>query len=147
MKVIFLDVDGVLNSDSYFERTKNEKNTRDELDENNILVLKSIIDETNALVVVTSTWKELKIYSLLKETLSKYNISIYDKTIHLNYQRGNEIRQYLSTHNIDNFIIIDDEVFPDFNNLTEYLIKTDFYNGGLTNIHKEKSIKLLNKTR
>ena len=25
MKVIFLDVDGVLNNDEYFERTKNEK--------------------------------------------------------------------------------------------------------------------------
>lgn len=36
MKVIFLDVDGVLNNDGYFERTKNEKQNRIELDDENI---------------------------------------------------------------------------------------------------------------
>lgn len=65
MKVIFLDVDGVLNNDGYFERTKNEKQNRIELDDENIKCLKEIIDLTGAKVVVTSTWKELRIYSKL----------------------------------------------------------------------------------
>lgn len=46
MKVIFLDVDGVLNNDGYFERTKNEKQNRIELDDENIKYLKEIIDLT-----------------------------------------------------------------------------------------------------
>ena len=47
MKVIFLDVDGVLNNDGYFERTKNEKQNRIELDDENIKCLKEIIDLTS----------------------------------------------------------------------------------------------------
>ena len=74
MKVIFLDVDGVLNNDGYFERTKNEKQNRIELDDENIKCLKEIIDLTGAKVVVTSTWKELRIYSKLISYLKTFGI-------------------------------------------------------------------------
>ena len=108
MKVIFLDVDGVLNNDGYFERTKNEKQNRIELDDENIKYLKEIIGLTGAKVVVTSTWKELRIYSKLISYLKTFGIEVYDKTVHMSYNRGDEIREYLSTHEIDNFIILDD---------------------------------------
>ena len=144
MKVIFLDVDGVLNNDGYFERTKNEKQNRIELDDENIKCLKEIIDLTGAKVVVTSTWKELRIYSKLISYLKTFGIEVYDKTIHMSYNRGDEIRKYLSTHEIDNFIILDDEIFKDFNELISHLVKTDFYNVGLTEKHKTLALKLMN---
>ena len=144
MKVIFLDVDGVLNNDGYFERTKNEKQNRIELDDENIKCLKEIIDLTGAKVVVTSTWKELRIYNELISYLKNFGIEVYDKTVHMSYNRGDEIREYLSTHEIDNFIILDDEIFKDFNELISHLVKTDFYNGGLTEKHKTLALKLMN---
>ena len=144
MKVIFLDVDGVLNNDGYFERTKNEKQNRIELDDENIKCLKEIIDLTGAKVVVTSTWKELRIYNELISYLKSFGIEVYDKTVHMSYNRGDEIREYLSTHEIDNFIILDDEIFKDFNELILHLVKTDFYNGGLTEQHKTLALKLMN---
>ena len=53
---------------------------------------------------------------------------------------------YLKEHDeITNFIIIDDEVFRDFNELENYLIKTDFYNDGLTEEDAEEAIKILKK--
>ena len=144
MKVIFLDIDGVLNNDGYFERTKNEKQNRIELDDENIKYLKEIIDLTGAKVVVTSTWKELRIYNELISYLKNFGIEVYDKTVHMSYNRGDEIREYLSTHEIDNFIILDDEIFKDFNELISHLVKTDFYNGGLTEQHKTLALKLMN---
>ena len=131
MKVIFLDVDGVLNNDGYFERTKNEKQNRIELDDENIKCLKEIIDLTGAKVVVTSTWKELRIYNELISYLKNFGIEVYDKTVHM-------------SHEIDNFIILDDEIFKDFNELISHLVKTDFYNGGLTEKHKTLALKLMN---
>ena len=144
MKAIFLDVDGVLNNDKYFERTKNEKQNRIELDDENIKCLKEIIDLTGAKVVVTSTWKELRIYSKLISYLKTFGIEVYDKTVHMSYNRGDEIREYLSTHEIENFIILDDEIFRDFNELISHLLKTYFYNGGLTEQHKTLALKLMN---
>lgn len=145
MKVIFLDVDGVLNNDAYFERTKNEKTCRIELDDENIECLKEIIDATDAKVVVTSTWKELRIYSELISYLKNFGIEVYNKTVHMSYNRGDEIREYLRTHEIENFIILDDEIFRDFNELISHLVKTDFYNGGLTEKHKTLALnKLMN---
>ena len=94
--------------------------------------------------VVTSTWKELRIYNELISYLKNFGIEVYDKTVHMSYNRGDEIREYLSTHEIDNFIILDDEIFKDFNELISHLVKTDFYNGGLTEKHKTLALKLMN---
>ena len=99
---------------------------------------------TGAKVVVTSTWKELRIYSKLISYLKNFGIEVYDKTVHMSYNRGDEIREYLSTHEIENFIILDDEIFRDFNELISHLVKTDFYNGGLTEQHKTLALKLMN---
>ena len=47
MKVIFLDVDGVLNSDEYFDKIKdmNIKGIENDVDVNKIVLLKKSIDE------------------------------------------------------------------------------------------------------
>lgn len=51
MKIIFLDVDGVLNSSTYINKEtyhiKQEK----------VRFLKNIVDHTGANIVLTSTWK------------------------------------------------------------------------------------------
>lgn len=47
MKVIFLDVDGVLNSERFLENNKNHA-----IDRNSVGILKNIIDKTGAVIVI-----------------------------------------------------------------------------------------------
>lgn len=54
MKVIFLDVDGVLNSQDLFERCGEELVP---IDEENIRYLKEIVDATGAQIVLSSSWR------------------------------------------------------------------------------------------
>lgn len=84
MKIIFLGVDGVLTHSGY----KNEKLA--ELDPSKIELLKSLINETNAKIVLTSNLKNKNImgnqqyrqkeYYILTEVLKEYKIEIYDET-------------------------------------------------------------------
>lgn len=146
MKVIFLDFDGVLNSDEYFERTKDDKINRSEFDVNSLKILREIISLTDAKIVVTSTWKVLRRFDKVKEYLKSQGILVYDTTRKIDFKRGEEIRDYLSSHkDISEFVIVDDEVFPDFNELTKYLVKTDFYSGGLKEEYKCEIVKRLRK--
>ncbi len=143
MKVIFLDIDGVLNSNEYFERTKDNKLSRIELDIKCLKILKEVIDETKAYIVVTSSWRLLKGFENTKKYLKEFGIDIHDVTKSIYGNRGEEIREYLNNHNIDKFVILDDEIFPDFNELKNYLVETSFYNGGLKEEHKNMLIKKL----
>jgi hypothetical protein len=62
-------------------------------------------------------------------------------------KRGEGIIEWVGTHEVDSFIIRDDEWF-DFKELglQSRVIKTEFYdeNGGLTDDHVEIAIELLN---
>ena len=55
MKIIFLDVDGVLNSQDLLERCGEDKLVP--IDEENIRCLKEIVDETGAEIVLSSSWR------------------------------------------------------------------------------------------
>ena len=142
MKVIFLDVDGVLNtSETYEVVAKIFKETGIEeldIDTFRLEYLKKIIEKTNAKIVLSASCRNSfvkennkiipisekgeKIYNLL----SSYGIEIYDITPS-NYDPKNReitVKEWLSNNDdIDSFIIIDDE--PNmFNELLDRLIKT-----------------------
>ena len=61
MKVIFLDIDGVLNTSQTFIGIHNEyieKGIRRiEIDLNRLKLLKRIVDQTGAVIVLSSSWK------------------------------------------------------------------------------------------
>lgn len=167
MKIIFLDIDGVLNYLNYFIKSndirlnynkylktnennffKKEKylliNKIREIDIEKLYLLKEIINRTNSKVVITSSWRNLKLYPLIEEYLIKLGIPIIDKTKHLS-SRGEEIKDYLNKHKIDNYIIIDDDIFPDYDEeLLFHLIHTNFYNEGLDYDNKEDAVYKLN---
>lgn len=82
-KIIFLDVDGVLTHEDYLNGVE------EDLDETKIKILKQIIDQTNAEIVLSSTWRKCnKIsikskrnpYQVLEELLKRQGLEIYDKT-------------------------------------------------------------------
>lgn len=163
MKVIFLDVDGVLNSQDDL-MVYREKNNIDgcilyaEVEDRPLKLLKEIVDKTSAKIVVSSSWRigcersgresifGSVLYKKLVKRLKDYEMEVYDITPSLwtGTQRGDEIREWLSNNKIDNFIILDDA-----SDMREYTEKENFihttYKRGLTEELKNKAIEILNK--
>lgn len=77
MKVIFLDVDGVLNSDEYIHKVIKKKinGIESEIDVEKIKLLKKAVDETGANVVLSSSWRYTRNAQYLKELLLRYGIN------------------------------------------------------------------------
>ena len=132
MKVIFLDIDGVLNSDAYFNKIRNLKiqGIKSEIDVEKIQLLKKAVDETGANVVLSSSWRYTRNAQYLKELLLHYNIYT-DSTPFIQNKRGLEIKQWLADHPyVEDFVILDDEIFDSYDeNLINKLVKISDSNG------------------
>lgn len=138
MNIIFLDVDGVLNSAKELSGGPFSKIS--------LNVLKRIVDETNAKIVVISSWRLLEFSrKILLSELEKYHLkeSVIGMTPHLPSNREEEIMTYLKSNEFPNlnFIILDDQVI-EYQDLEEHVIKIDPY-FGLNEEHLEICIHLL----
>lgn len=158
MKVIFLDIDGVLNSHYTFPQHRTP-NGYTGIEEKYVKLLKEIVDWTGADIVLTSDWKEgwdpvrdncLLEGQYLTDKLATQQLQIFDKTRDHSYGkgligRGKGIKDYLSKHNVKSYVILDDNYFRDFDEeLVSHFIQTnDFY--GLTENDVAKAIKILNE--
>ena len=56
MKIIFLDIDGVLNSEMY-EWSRGEDRADNRIDLSRVRLLKDIVSATDAKIVLSSTWR------------------------------------------------------------------------------------------
>ena len=112
-----------------------------------VKLLLKVVHISHAKIVISSTWRRMKLYPSIKEALINIGLPIVGETPFLEGQRGEEIRAYLADNQVDNFCIIDDEVFKDYQELEDNLIKTNFYQDGLTEEICHKIIKKLNKER
>lgn len=138
MNIIFLDVGGVLNSAKELSEGPFSKIS--------LNVLKRIVDETNAKIVVISSWRLLEFSrKILLSELEKYHLkeSVIGMTPHLPSNREEEIMTYLKSNEFPNlnFIILDDQVI-EYQDLEEHVIKIDPY-FGLNEEHLETCIHLL----
>ncbi len=133
MKVIFLDIDGVLNSDEYINKMKesNVKGIEKAVDAQKIRLLKRAIDETGAKVVLTSSWRLTKYLPHLKQLLLQNGVFLTDTTKFLENERGEEIKLWISENkDTEDFVILDDEIFDSYDeNLINKLIKISNGNG------------------
>ena len=162
MNVIFLDIDGVLNYQNYFinnhdyflykvDKIRYKSSVLQyvrrqlmDIDYEKLNILKDIIDVTESEVVVISSWKSLVIYSYIERILNSLGIPIIGRTYDNIFNRGMGIKEYLLNNDVSNYIIIDDEIFDDYDEeLLSRLVKTNFYDVGLSKEHKTKAIKLL----
>lgn len=157
MKVIFLDVDGVLNSDEYIKGTikSNIQGIEKHVDVEKIKLLRQAINQTNAKVVLTSSWRLTKMAQELIKLLITYGIYA-DSTPYIRNERGLEIKQWLADNqNVEDFVILDDEIFDSYDEeLMKKLVKISNGNGhnlgeGLLPKDIDEIIKRLgrNKTR
>lgn len=131
MKVIFLDIDGVLNTSKTFDDTELEI----EIDDFRVEFLKRIIDATDAKVVLSSSWKNYyhkvddKIIPVhnnaieLNKILLKHGIKLFDIVPSCKC-KADEINMYLSSHEVSSFVIIDDDSFGLMEFIGKGLIKT-----------------------
>ena len=122
MKVIFVDVDGVLNSDDFIDSVKGSQ----DIDIKTIRLLKNAVNETGAKIVMDTSFRYTKSFLKVQEMLLQNGI-LFDKTPFIDNERGKEIKQYLAEHkDIEDYILLDDVVFPDFDDeLLRHLIKMD----------------------
>ena len=169
-KVIFLDIDGVLNRDTgtdYFV---------DDFVQN----LKTIVNETNAKIILSSSWRYAYIKwaklgfpknedegaQLLFNKLKEYDLEIAGATPTIfNGPEGRpfEIRSWLYRRaDLKNFVILDDEEFWEWNWLSDYVVTTCVWatvalhqgdqihrerirNCGLNKEKMEEAIQILNR--
>ena len=87
----------------------------------------------------------------LQRLFTKYNLVIYDMTPFLG-SREEEIREWLRYHEVEDYLIIDDETFNYNEEEMKRLIKTNFYlkyypNIGLSENHIEEAVKKLTLKR
>lgn len=137
MNIIFLDIDGVMNSTE--DRFSTELENRDYW-----IRLKRLTNETNSAIVLSSSWRIIeRLTNLVKKRLKEYDIKYVDKTPYLS-GRGNEIKTWLESTNIkvDKFVIIDDEISDIVDLFPNNVVKTDMYKG-LQDDDVEKAIKIL----
>ena len=122
MKVIFVDVDGVLNSDDFIDSVKGKQ----DIDIKTVLLLKRAIEETGAKIVMDTSFRYTQSFFKVQEMLLQNGI-MFDKTPFIDNERGKEIKQYLSgRRGIEDYILLDDVVFSDFDDeLLSHLIKMD----------------------
>ena len=139
MKVIFVDVDGVLNSDDFIDSVKGKQ----DIDIKTVLLLKRAIEETGAKIVMDTSFRYTQSFLKVQEMLLQNGI-MFDKTPFIDNERGKEIKQYLSKHkDIEDYILLDDVVFTDFDDeLLSHLIKMDDTNSrGIGKGLQEKDIE------
>ena len=151
MKVIFLDVDGVLNNAVTTERSPSGyKGVSGDL----IRKLRRIAAATGAQIVLSSDWRLVRDdpvhgrdYLYLVRKLRFFgNLRISGHTDDISWnKRGKEIRRYREDHQeITEFVVLDDIPFSDFfhRDLMRHLVLTD-QKKGLTEKDVDKAIRIL----
>lgn len=160
MKVIFLDIDGVLNV-----IPKSHDDFGGTFHEDFVENLRQIIDETGAKIVISSSWRfsglewmqKMWRFRNLPGEVIDVTTFFADKKLNLNYWdvvRGHEIKIWLDTHtDIENYVILDDDLDMLDEQMNNYVQCSDNKEHpdcidigyGLTKICAEKTIEILNR--
>ena len=169
MKVLFLDIDGVLNSGESFHVNHQARLAAEERGEikigstgenlrygwpyahlytPHIENLNRIITETGAKIILSSTWRKYnnvqEISTWMKTKGFQFRDSVIGQTqnFNLSYGRGYEIQDWLNQNcDVEKFVILDDD--SDMHHLMPYLIHCDG-RFGLSKENADETIALLN---
>lgn len=156
MKIVFLDIDGVLNSDDWYKSGEAKKAYEKtnivsdyHFDPNAWKLVEKLLIETGAKIVLSSSWRNFTLEATLKdftgtnfEVLNKYIVGITPRSS-LRH-RGKEIETFMKNTDIkiDGYVIIDDDT--DFNtDQLPYFVRTDWFHG-ITEENYNKAKKILN---
>jgi histidinol phosphatase-like enzyme len=127
MKIIFLDIDGVLNSDTWYKKRKTDFCIHEEFDPFLVQQLNQLIKDTKAKIVISSSWRKSHTLEEMQKLFKQVGIraEIIGMTPVLKYAnhtmsvpRGCEILKWLQdnegllgtqVHNFKNYVILDDD--------------------------------------
>lgn len=116
MKIIFLDVDGVLNSLElvYLRDADSGNHPLHDIDDRNVKFLNLVVQESGAKIVISSSWRKLyrleEIAAMLKEKGLVGDDVVIDRTISGSGYRGEEIQEWLDRHpEVSHYVILDDD--------------------------------------
>lgn len=122
MKVLFLDIDGVLNSSAYLlALAKADPGVKvvdggwdftDHLDPARVMKLNAIVDATSCNVVLSSSWRCMRSIGEVQRMLRHrgYTGRLSSTTPRLmGHERHVEIRRWLEGKPVDRFAILDDD--------------------------------------
>jgi hypothetical protein len=133
VNVIFLDIDGVLNTPSYavqahamWKRTKGWFKSRDKygqvFDPMACACLEYLVDTTGAKVVISSTWRKSGLQVMKNMFIDRgIGITVIDITPETELIRGLEIEKWLYENPVANYVILDDN-----NDFTQYQLENHF---------------------
>jgi hypothetical protein len=142
MKVIFLDIDGVLVTRDCLKTFKDGFMS---FNPNSVAVLNKIVSETGAELVLSSCWRMHGMKGFNAHAKRQGVIKpVIAFTPRKDGERGDEIQEWLKTTeaNVESFVIIDDD--SDMGSLLPFLVRTDMEHG-LTEQHHGKVLEILNK--
>ena len=137
-KILFLDIDGVLNSEVFYRSTSHTDNITSRFDPKSVELIKKLVEEFSLQIVISSTWRygatDRLMHELKNSKLIRYLYHEWFTPVIHPAHRGTEIKLWLELHpEVTDYIIIDD----DENMLEEQLnrfIKTDLHEG-MTEVH------------
>ena len=159
-KIIFLDIDGVL-SPRWWNSDKQSDNYGCLFDAKAVANLAKIVEETDAEIVISSSWKDMglvelqnmwrdrdlpgKIVDITPDYMSDELLLKEDSAdMDYLYERGSEIQGWLLLHgdDVSRYVIIDDmdDILPE---QQSHFVQTD-PEVGITNDDVKKVVHLLN---
>ena len=136
MKLIFLDIDGVLN------KKAGQPLKTFVIEEEQLTLLAELVKRSGAEVVLSSSWR-LAEDEPWREPLLRGGVTVTDKTVRLNgNNRQREILLYLDTHGeVESFVVLDDQGGR-FGKLRSNRVLVD-PRTGLTEANVEQALKIL----
>ena len=147
MKVIFLDIDGCLNTEEW--RNSTEDYFDKPICEEHMSFLKFLCDATEARIVLSSSWREHwnegeqqadPLGKYFNKIFAKYGLKIHSKTPELHGDRKAEIESWIDNYKnqVEEFVIIDDVDYG----FDKHFVKTSDQTG-LDEEASEKAIEFL----
>lgn len=160
MRVVFLDIDGVLNSARFyresFDRSADLGFRENHMDASKVALLNDLLERSGAVCVLSSTWRlgpPIGLQITLDSLRARgFTGEIVDCTpdcarqvptggIYVGHERGHEIQEWLDAHpDVLSFVILDDS--DDMAHLLPRLVRTSWAEG-LEQEHVERAIALL----
>jgi hypothetical protein len=158
MYIVFLDIDGVLNNGKFLTYTAEHASIdpwpNGHIDPEAIKHLNWLLEQSDASVVISSSWRIILKLVQIREVLNKegFRGRIIGSTPNLSHLdtaekpscRGHEIQYWLDNYKrekIEGFVILDDD--PDMAHLTDTnFVQTDWYEG-LTADKAQEALKIL----
>lgn len=158
MRVVFVDIDGVLNSDRLFAEHPSPEGaswwSADAIDPSAVALLEALLERTGAVVVLSSSWRKRATLDELRAMLRTRGLSIpvfaatpslYRSPEGVRPTRGDEILAWLAAESargarVERWVVLEDE--EELGEVEARCVRTDA-RVGLTASDVERAVRML----